>query len=241
MLPAIRRHAEVSFRQLDPEACDDAVQETVANCFTAYARLVELDKEELAYPGPLAMHAVAQINVGRRVGSRWSSSDVSSPRCQQLRGVFVDRLDHFDPQEGEWEEIVVEDRRAGPSEIAAMRIDFRQWLGTLSHRDRRLAETLAAGETTQDAARMFRLTAARVSQLRRELHADLVPIPGRAARGSDACRSVCLTMRQVARCRRNRCPLVSRRIWSGTSGHLAAQLSQRTATHVSIARRLWGS
>jgi FixJ family two-component response regulator len=39
----------------------------------------------------------------------------------------------------------------------------------LSNRDRQLAEKLVLGETTGCVARMFRISAARVSQLRRDL------------------------------------------------------------------------
>ena len=52
------------------------------------------------------------------------------------------------------------------------RLDFASWLSTLSNRDRQLAEKLALGETTGRVARMFRISAARVSQLRRELCAN---------------------------------------------------------------------
>lgn len=39
----------------------DAVQETVASAFVAYARLVKLGKEELAYATPLAQFAVRRV------------------------------------------------------------------------------------------------------------------------------------------------------------------------------------
>jgi DNA-binding NarL/FixJ family response regulator len=63
----------------------------------------------------------------------------------------------------------VEDRRSGPSEIAAARIDFGDWMGRLPHRQRRLAELLATGESTSEAAEKFRVSPGRVSQIRREL------------------------------------------------------------------------
>jgi FixJ family two-component response regulator len=52
------------------------------------------------------------------------------------------------------------------------RLDFASWLATLSNRDRQLAEKLVLGETTGRVARTFRISAARVSQLRRELCAN---------------------------------------------------------------------
>jgi hypothetical protein len=50
-----------------------------------------------------------------------------------------------------------------------MRMDFAAWLETLSSGNRRLAETLANGETTGFVARSFKISAGRVSQLRRDL------------------------------------------------------------------------
>ena len=91
---------------------------------------------------------------------------------QANRVSAIKRLDRFDRRTGGWREGSVEDHTAGPAEIAATRLDFPSWLKTLSARDRRLAETFAMGETTGRVARMFRVSAARVSQLRRELCAN---------------------------------------------------------------------
>jgi hypothetical protein len=171
LLPAIRQHAWVCFRGVDPESREEAIQEVVANALVAYARLVELDNEGLAYADPLARYAVAQFRVGRRVGGRLNIRDVMSRYCRNRKGVVVEQLDHAGEETGEWLEIAIEDRHSGPAEIAALRIDFRNWLETLSPRNRRLTETLALGETTSRVAEMFAISAGRVSQLRRELHA----------------------------------------------------------------------
>jgi FixJ family two-component response regulator len=69
----------------------------------------------------------------------------------------------------------VEDKHSGPAEVASTRIDFRAWLESLPVRTRHVAETLATGEATSHVARMFDISASRVSQLRLELyHAWLV-------------------------------------------------------------------
>lgn len=54
----------------------------------------------------------------------------------------------YDADEESWQEIVVEDHRVGPAEIAACRIDFASWLKLLPCRLRKIAWTLASGETT---------------------------------------------------------------------------------------------
>ena len=64
MLPSIRRTAEIAFRKVCAELRQELVQEVIANCLVAYARLVELGREDLAYPTPLARYAVAQSRSG---------------------------------------------------------------------------------------------------------------------------------------------------------------------------------
>jgi uroporphyrinogen-III synthase len=54
-------------------------------------------------------------------------------------------------------------------QTAAARIDVAAWFRSLARKKRRIAQTLARGEGTGKVARMFGLTAGRVSQLRREL------------------------------------------------------------------------
>jgi len=169
MLPAIERHARIAFRHLDPEARADAVEEVIANALVAFVRLVELGKADVAYATPLAMFGIRQFRAGRRVGSKLNVRDVTSSYCQRAKGVCVGRLDRYDRDEEEWKEVVVEDKHAGPAEVAATRIDFSDWLRSLSRRYRKIATTLATGETTTSAARHFRISPGRISQIRREL------------------------------------------------------------------------
>jgi hypothetical protein len=168
LAPKIRQHARVRFRNLNPVDREEAIQEVIARTLLDFLRLVEGGKGNLAYAGPLARFAVAQVRQGRRVGGRLNIRDVSSQYCQSRKSVSVKSL-HCHALPG-WHEVLVEDRGCTPAEIAAVRIDFREWLGTLSKRSRHLAERLAMGESTSSAASMFGISAARVSQLRRELH-----------------------------------------------------------------------
>ncbi len=169
ILPMIRRYARVAFRSLPPQTRDDAVSEVVADCCVAFCRLAERGRLHVAHPSVLARYAVFHFCGGRMVGGRLNVRDVLSTYAQRQKQIRVDRLDRFDPCEGEWREIVVEDRRAGPAETAATRIDFAAWLTSLPDRKRCIAELLATGESTGAAAQQSGVTAGRVSQLRREL------------------------------------------------------------------------
>ncbi len=169
LLPQIVQHAKVCFRHLKPEARAEMVQEVVCNAMQAFVRLVQLKKTDIAYAAPLAAYGCRQARDGRKVGGHLNCLDVSSAYCQRLKGIVVDRLDQFDQEENAWSEVLVQDRRAGPDEIARTRIDFSDWLSSLTRRDRRVAEFLANGETTRAAARKFKVSDGRISQLRRSL------------------------------------------------------------------------
>ena len=145
MLPTIRQVAHVSFRHLQGDAYDDAVEEVIATACVAYKRLVDLGKTDVAYPTVLARFAVAQQNDGRRVGTRQCVRDVLSPPSRKKERIVVARLDRFDDEEGEWVEAVVEDYRTPVAEQAAFRCDFPAWLGGQRHHPRAVAPVLGTG------------------------------------------------------------------------------------------------
>jgi hypothetical protein len=172
LLPAIREQAEYAFRRVPIDTREDLILEVVAAAYVLFVSLCRRGKTALIYPTPLAKFAIRHVREGRRTGSRFNSLDITSPCTAAAQRTTIERLDRFNPRLGEWQEVVVEDRTAGPAEIAMTRLDFASWLSTLSNRDRQLAEKLVSGETTGRVARTFRISAARVSQLRRELCAN---------------------------------------------------------------------
>ena len=166
MLPAIRRSAQIAFRKACPELRQDLIEEVVANSYVAFARLAERGQADRASASPLARYAIVQVRVGRRVGSRLRIGDALSTYAQYRKQFSVERLDHFSDENGCWEEVLVEDRRATPADVAACRIDFADWLRRLTARLRKIALALAAGETTSAAAKLFGVSPARISQIR---------------------------------------------------------------------------
>ena len=170
MIPTIETHAKIAFRQLDVDAREEAVQEVICNACCAYARLVELNKSDLAYPSVLARFGVAQTKEGRKIGGKLNCRDISSVYCQRRKHVHVERLDRYNAEEEVWAEILVEDRHTGPAETAITRIDFSTWLQLLPRRLRNIAMVLAEGETTKAAAKRFHVSAGRISQIRKELY-----------------------------------------------------------------------
>src|SRR6202790_3207349 len=110
MLPAIRRSAQISFRKIRPELRDELIGEVVANCYVAYARLIERGQEDRALPSPLARFAIAQVRAGRRVGNRLRISDALSSYAQYRKQFFVEPLDQYDEEEECWQQVLIEDK-----------------------------------------------------------------------------------------------------------------------------------
>ena len=168
-LPVIVTYARKAFGDRDPESQEDLVEEVVVNALIAFKRLYDKGKVDVAYPTVLALYGIRQVRDHRRAGCRLNIRDVSSEYAQQRKGFKVGRLDRFDRRENTWMEILVEDRRSGPADIAASRMDFAAWLRSLPRRDRKMAVTLAAGEATSQAAKRFGVSPSRISQVRRQL------------------------------------------------------------------------
>ena len=124
MLPQIRRRACFAFRGLPRERREDLVAEVVASSFCAWARLASQEKEHVASPTTLAQYAIRQVRAWCRVGTRLRRCDVMSEYARRFGHSSVERLDRFDREPGACE-ILVEDRTAGPAEIAA-------WRGSIS-------------------------------------------------------------------------------------------------------------
>ena len=97
---------------------------------------------------------------GRSTGNSRNVWEVLSPYAQRKQSFVVNPVSTAD---------LTDHRQIDPAELAALRIDFSAWLSGLTSFKRRLAVYLAVGHTTNEAARRFRVSAARVSQIRREL------------------------------------------------------------------------
>jgi len=84
-------------------------------------------------------YAIRQYRIGRRLGTTVCIIDVTSPVCRYERGVQVKSLDKFNVTKDGWREVLIEDKRSGPADTAAARIDTSAWLRPLPRRDRKVA------------------------------------------------------------------------------------------------------
>ena len=173
MLPAIVKQVRFAFRHLGPEARSEALQNCVANAMIAYARGSTNWAGLRWHTHPFwAATRLPRRRDFRVVGGHLDIKDVLSPYCQAKKNVVVERLDKYDKTEDQWQEILVEDHRAGPFEIVRTKLDFAAWLRSLPIKSRRIAKMLANGERTADVARRFGLSDGRISQIRAELAAS---------------------------------------------------------------------
>jgi hypothetical protein len=166
ILPAVKTHAAIRFRQLRAERREEAIQETIAAACVNYQLAAAQGKLNVVSPGPLADFAVRHVKTGRHVGGHQDAAkDVISPACQRRLRVIVRSIDVAYENSG-WKQLAVADCRASIPDVAALRIDFSEWLKTLTRRDRQIVDILAQGHRTMEVAERFRVTPGRISQLR---------------------------------------------------------------------------
>ncbi len=169
MLPLIEKQARVAFRELTAEAQEDAVAEVVANAMCAYRRLHERGELQRAFASALTRYAVAQYRVGRRVGTPHCSNDVYAHSARPTTRNRLRSLESASEEHGDWREYLIDNRQTPVPSQVAFRLDFPSWLERLTPRNRQIAQQLALGHSTGDVAQEFRISPARISQLRREL------------------------------------------------------------------------
>jgi hypothetical protein len=177
VLPAVQLHAQIQFRHLPPERREDLVREAIASACVSYQLLAAKSRLNVATPATLATYAVRQVRSGRHVGGHQDSAkDAMSPVVRRRHGVQVANFDaagmvrlprSANGRTSGWRQVVVEDRRTPVPDIAAFRVDFAEWLATLSRRNRRIISAMAARVGTMDLATRFKVSPGRISQLRR--------------------------------------------------------------------------
>ncbi len=174
MIPAIQRYARSAFRNLRSQVREEAVCAVVADAFFAFRRLVELGKQERAYATPLARFACGSGCWAGRCAGMTRVRDLTSQKARTTYGIIIERLDKLDNQTRNWRQALVEDRHATPTDIPAARMEEAAWLRSISQRNHAGSPRPARGlgNTSSETARRFGVSRARVSQLRRELHAS---------------------------------------------------------------------
>jgi hypothetical protein len=181
IVPRIELHAHISFRDVTCAAQKaDWSAETVALCWKWFVRLAEQGKDATEFVSALAGYATRAVRSGRRLCGQLRANDVFSEVAQRQYGFTVQPLpssttpswevrhsrSHSPGHFNAYEERLRDSTVTPPPEAAAFRIDFPQFLQSLTDRDRRLAEYLSLGHQAAKAAGQFGLSPGRVTQLR---------------------------------------------------------------------------
>jgi hypothetical protein len=187
ILPRIATHAKIRFRHLRcPGRRDDAVAEVVAVCWKWYLRLSQQGKDVDGFVTAFADYAVRHVRGGRGLCGQERARDVCSPAAQRRNGFEVEALDgstrrdfgalHADPhgqgRQDAYESRLRDNTRSPVPDQAAFRIDYPLWLSRLGPRKRGIAEDMTLELGTLELAGRHRVSPGRISQLRREFHAD---------------------------------------------------------------------
>jgi hypothetical protein len=185
VLPAVQLHARIQFRRLRAEQREEAIQEAIASACVSYQILASKGRLYAAHASTLATFAVNFVRNGRHVGGEQDAArDIISPVARRRHGV---RLVHIDRQCGQgqtegWRQIAIEGRKVCIPDLVAFRVDFGEWLATLTRRDQRIIGAFIGGDGTFAVANRFSLSPARISQLRRRYEREW-----RAFQGEDTC------------------------------------------------------
>jgi hypothetical protein len=150
------------------------VAETVALAWKHFATLSKRGKKPEEFVTTPALRCSQAVKAGRRLVGCETGQDVLSPVAQVRHGVRVTRPPDLDrardrhPLPDELAEALADNTRSAVPEQAAFRLDLPRWRAFLRRRDRKILDALATGEQTAGAARRFKISPGRVSQLRRE-------------------------------------------------------------------------
>jgi hypothetical protein len=184
ILPRIEHYGRIYFRHLrcsDRKA--DAIEEMRALAWSWYVRLAQCGKDASQFVTSLAIFAARAVNSGRRLAGMEKAKDVMNPATQRRHGFRVESLptstcasheDLYAAPHGQelhdaFEERLRDNTLTPVPEQAAFRIDFSGWLATLSDRERHIVCAMAQNERTKDLSQRFKVSSARISQIRREL------------------------------------------------------------------------
>lgn len=172
-LPDLQRYAGATCRYADPQRRDDYVAEALAVGYVNCHSLVQRGRAEQVHTRGFLTHAVHAVHNGRHVGSPMASGDVMSERGRFKHGQRVHSLSAM--RDGptsagsefpaSFEEELADSRTPVPDQVA-FRIDFGDWLGGLTRRDRAIVEQLASGQRPGEVARHMHVSSAAVSQRR---------------------------------------------------------------------------
>jgi DNA-directed RNA polymerase specialized sigma24 family protein len=174
LLPRIETHARIYFRHI--KCCDrkqDCVQEVISLCWKWFVRLAERGKDAAGFVRTLATLAARSVRSGRRVCGQEKAGDVLSPIAQNRYDFAVGTLPEVETLTDNPLMEALHDNTVSPvPDQVCFRVDFAQWLATLTPRNREIAQDMALRYATWELSQKYGISPSRISQLRRAFHDD---------------------------------------------------------------------
>jgi hypothetical protein len=182
ILPRVELHGRIYFRHLRSQKKADAIQEMRALAWKWFLRLQERGRDPAEFITGFVTLLARAVNSGRRLAGMAKSKDAMNPATQRRHGFTVESLPssiqtsherlyatvHGQQLQEAYEERLRDNTITPVPDQAAFRIDWPEWLRTLTARERRMIRAMAQNERTLDLSKQFDLSPARISQLRRE-------------------------------------------------------------------------
>jgi hypothetical protein len=149
----------------------EAYAEATAATWVAWHGLLRRGKDpQQVGVSAIVGFACRGVKNGRTVGANRAlgrgAGDLYHPRIRRATGLRVLAFDDLPGDSARsWHDwLRANERRFGPADEAAIRLDFAAWLDSLPQRKRRAAELLAQGLNTGEVAAKLQVTPAAVSQ-----------------------------------------------------------------------------
>lgn len=178
------------FRDKQRGEREESAARTMGNAWRDFARMQERGKtlEETTELLPnIVSFAAKHVRMGRDVGNSQDAIDALSEYAHMKHEFKAEALPDYDTDSHASSSVdALIDKKALPSDQAALRVDYGSWLDRLNPKKRRIAMMLATGEDRADICREAEVGAARLSQIKGELaeswedmHAGCEPERGR--------------------------------------------------------------
>jgi hypothetical protein len=184
ILPRVERHGRIHFRHLRPHRKADAIQEMRALAWKWFLRLHQRGKDPADFVTTFATLLARAVDSGRRLAGMAKAKDVMNPATQRRHGFRVEPLPNSTRTSNDrpyaspvgqalldaFEERLRDNTVTPVPEQVQFRLDFADWLRTLTARARPIIPAMSCNERTLDPSREFELSPSRISQLRREFY-----------------------------------------------------------------------
>lgn len=160
-------------RTRDADKIEEMTAETRALAWKYWLRAVATGKNPNKFVSRIADFCCRQVCMGRRLAGQESTRSIHNPVTQREHGITIrNELPHNRDDESSILDNLRDNTTTPTADAAAFRVDFPAWQERIGPRKARIAEDMAQGDNTGEIAQKHRLSAGRISQLRRELKED---------------------------------------------------------------------